>query len=457
MLPRLFSFEGKTGRLKFALISFAIFLSQHALIAAAAVSLGRSDPFFANWWFGAPAWYGSAPPRSIGAFLPGAPNLVLILLMAYMLIAAWAFAALAFQRATDAGMSEWIAAFAIVPVVQIGVFLFLCVCPSRGDKSVSANRQNHETQWRKAAKGVISGIALTLFAVALGALVFGSYGYGIFVVTPFVVGLTTAWFANQGADIGAPSTLRLALLASLLGGIALVVVALEGIVCIVLAAPIGAGMAAVGGLLGRAIAVRNREPRKLLSVVGVLPVVFALECILPPSAYFETEQTIMIDAPPAIVWKAIVTMRSIEEPPGLPFRLGMAYPLRGEVVGEGVGAQRRGEFSTGTAVERVTEWVPERKLAFVVVNDVPAMRELSPYEHVHAPHVSGYFRTVETSFELVEVANARTRVIERTSHELRLDPVPYWLPLARLIVSQNNGRVMRHVKQQAEADRQTRQ
>src|SRR3984893_15613613 len=104
---------------------------------------------------------------------------------------------------------------------------------------------------------------------------------------------------------------------------------------------------------------------------------------------FDSYQSIEVNAPPDLVWKSIVHMETIDAPLALPFRLGVAYPLGGEFLGEGVGTTRRGKFSTGTAVERVTEWVPNRKIAFVVVTDVPAMRELSPYRHVHAPHVVG--------------------------------------------------------------------
>jgi hypothetical protein len=111
---------------------------------------------------------------------------------------------------------------------------------------------------------------------------------------------------------------------------------------------------------------------------------------------------------------------------------------------------RRGDFSTGTALERVTEWVPGRKLAFVVLTDVPAMRELSPYRHVHAPHILGYFLTTSTSFELSPRSDGTTEIAERTSHALNLDPVLYWLPLARWVVSQNNARVLDHIRRQAE-------
>ena len=143
-------------------------------------------------------------------------------------------------------------------------------------------------------------------------------------------------------------------------------------------------------------------------------------------------------------------MDRIGEPPALPFRLGVAYPLSGEIIGEGVGATRRGEFSTGVALEQVTEWVPNRKLTFVVLVDVPSMRELSPWRHVHAPHVTGYFNSMRTSFELVPRADGGTEIIERTSHELKLEPALYWLPLARWIVQLNNARVLSHIRQQAE-------
>jgi len=125
-------------------------------------------------------------------------------------------------------------------------------------------------------------------------------------------------------------------------------------------------------------------------------------------------------------------------------------PSGGEIIGEGVGATRRGEFYTGVALERVTEWLPNRKLAFVVVVDVPSMRELSLYRHVHAPHVTGYFTSTSTSFELVPRADGGTEIIERTAHELKLEPALHWLPMARWIVALNNARVLSHIRRQAE-------
>jgi len=187
-----------------------------------------------------------------------------------------------------------------------------------------------------------------------------------------------------------------------------------------------------------------------LPALALLPLVFAVENAMSATTSFDTAETAVVNAPPEWVWKSVVDMDTIDEPPALPFRLGIAYPLRGEVVGEGVGAIRRGEFSTGTAIERVTEWIPNRKLAFAVVSDVPGMRELSPYQHVHAPHVAGYFVTTETSFELRPLPDGRTEILERTSHKLKLDPIFYWLPMARFVVHANNVRVLAHIGRQAE-------
>ena len=283
----------------------------------------------------------------------------------------------------------------------------------------------------------------------MGALVFGSYGYGMSLVSPLVIGATTGYLGNREGDIGVSRTLTLAASAASLGGVALVTFALEGIVCIIMAAPIGIASAMIGSGLGRTIALSTRRP----PVAGLCAatLVFAVEAAMPATTRFDTTETVVIDAPPERVWNSIENMGPIEEPPALPFRLGVAYPLRGEIVGEGIGAVRLGEFSTGTAVERITEWAPQRKLGFVVVTDVPGVRELSPYQHVHAPHVVGYFLTRNTSFELRPLPDGRTEIVERTSHELKLDPILYWLPMARWVVHLNNVRVLAHISRQAES------
>ena len=444
---QLFSFLGRMRPRPYLLSSLAVFFSQHLItilvIAAEGGLLGAA----------AKDWQFYLMPLQTLAKHSGASALTLLSALTGLLIACWALAALAFRRAADAEASGWIAAFAIAPVVQIATIGLLSAMPSRavaGDAGVMTRRG--PLGWATAAQGLFLGVAVTLFAVATGALLFGSYGFGIFVASPFTIGATTGYFANRRADLSPLGTAELAAGAIFLGGIALLTAALEGLICILMAAPLAMVAALVGGMLGRAIALYSRRPaRQGLSVVALLPVIFALETSLPTAVPFDTLSRVQIGAPPPAVWKVLVRTDLSEEPVALAFRLGLAYPVRGEVLGEGIGSIRLGVFSTGVALERVTEWIPNRKLSFILLNEVPAMRELSPYAKVHAPHVVGYFRTTNTSFELLDREDGNTEGIERTSHVLSLEPVLYWLPLARWVVHENNARVLAHIKRRAEA------
>jgi hypothetical protein len=452
-----FAFKGRIGPFPYALGSFAVFFSQHVVVLGALRLLDQ--PLTCIWSSKAGAhasictWLLLVMPLRSIAELGLVSIWLLILALAYWLIASWMLAALAFRRAADADLPESVAAFAIAPIVQIPAILLLCVLPSRRAADAGGAVVERDVDWETAAQGMLAGVGLTLASVAIGALAFGSYGFGMFVVSPFVIGATTAYLANRNGDIGFFHTALLVGLATVLGGIALVAAALEGIVCIALAAPLGIAVALVGGAFGRAVAVYSKHPgSQTLASIALLPLVFAVEHVVSVTTAFDTQETVLVNAPPEVVWNSIIYMDALDEPLALPFQLGVAHPLGGRFAGEGVGAIRYGEFSTGTALERVTEWEPDRRLAFVVLNDVPAMHELSPYSHVHAPHVIGYFTTKSTSFELVPHPDGRTEINERTSHELRLDPIFYWLPFARWMVHENNARVLEHIKRQSERE-----
>lgn len=439
-----FAFHGRIGRLPYALGSAAAFFSQH--LATWAVLKSQGITLLPDLWFA------FVPLRSL-VFQGNLPSPLLLVAFGYLLIVAWVLAALAYQRAADADINVWIAAAAFAPFLQIPVIVYLSYLPTA---ATAAAQPRGAAELRFHLPGFVYGViactGVTIAAVTLSTLLFSSYGVGIFLIAPFVIGAITAYLMNLRSDLGARNTNLLLAAATVMAAIGLVAVALEGIFCIILIAPLAFGLAVLGGIMGRAIAnSTQRPPRQMLTGFAVLPLMFAVEALLPPETTFETRETITVSAPPAAVWASLLRMDIIAEPAALPFRLGVAHPIRGEVVGEGVGALRRGEFSTGIAIERVTEWVPERTLAFVVEQDVPAMRELSPYHHVHAPHATGYFRTTLTRFDLVPQPDGGTQIVEHTSHLLKLEPVLYWLPMVRLIVHMNNSRVLRHVKRQAEA------
>src|SRR5215470_6300383 len=284
----------------------------------------------------------------------------------FQVITAWALAALAIRRARDAAINEWWAAAAVLPPLQPLLVLILSLLPSRaGVSPPPPTADAHARITVEAFKGACAGMGLTILAAAMSALVFGVYGTGLFVVSPLLIGAVTAYIGNRRSDIGGRATWVLVKSAAALGGLALLALALEGLICILVIAPLWLLMSAIGGLIGRAIArAAHRPPRSTSAALAVVPLVYALEAIFPASVTFENQVSIDIKASPAAVWRSITAMGHIEEPPGLLFRLGLAHPLSGRLVGEGVGAERHGKFSTGIAVERITEWIPNHRLGF---------------------------------------------------------------------------------------------
>ncbi len=219
--------------------------------------------------------------------------------------------------------------------------------------------------------------------------------------------------------------------------------------CIVLIAPLAIMLAAIGGFIGRAAAKRLIDPREPFYSVAVLPLLFLLDAAMPPETPIATRTSITIAAPPEAVWASLVADRPVAEAPGLVGLAGLAYPVASSITGEGIGAHRHGTFSTGTADERITIWKPGRTLAFRVVHQPPAMEEMSPYRKLHTPHLTGYFDTGETRFDLVPISGG-TRLTARADHVLRIDPGLYWEPIARWAIKQNVTRVLADVRRYAE-------
>lgn len=439
---RLPSFAGVTRPSRYALLAPVLLLLPHAAVAL--LLPARGTPLLAD------AGFWLLPLRRL-AMSPDLPAGDAAITFAVALVAAGALALLSFRRANWSGAGYALAAVVVVPAVQIAAAAILSLLPrvERHDRSVSAPARGANTA--HVIQGVLAGVAIIVGAVLVSALTFGSYGWSLFVATPFLVGVTTGYIANRRLRLSGRATARLVLIAAALGTAALVALALEGFVCVLLAAPLGAVAALIGGAAGRAVAKAGHGGGKPLASVALLPALFALEAATPPDLPITARASIEVTAPPDAVWAALISDQPIESGPGLVGMAGLAYPLRGRLLGHGIGAVRLGEFSTGVARERVTEWVPGRRLAIQVLTQPPAMEEMSPYRRVHAPHVQGYFETGATSFILVPLRSGRTRVDVEAHSVLRVEPVLYWEPLAQLAIRMNLSRVLEDLKGKAEA------
>lgn len=284
----------------------------------------------------------------------------------------------------------------------------------------------------------------------------GQYGYTLFMVLPIMAGFASGLLVNAGREwngrdsfIGVTST-------SLVVVVGLLLMKVEGMVCLLMAAALLWGLSLLGLALAwllRSVS-KNKPGRRnlLMLAIGIIPLCSAVETrFAPVPSLIEQTTVIEIDAPPAKVWKYVPGFPEITAQPAWLYRAGVAYPLRSEVIGSGVGAKRSCVLSTGVMDETVTVWEPGRRLEFDVLTVPPAMKEAAAHGELETPHLNGYFVPQHGRFVLVELPGGRTRLEGTSWYHHRIWPEWYWTPVNRHVVRGIHERVLEHIKTLAEA------
>lgn len=387
------------------------------------------------------------------ADLAGAPSWLLLVLGIWAAPFLCIGMSLSVRRLADAGRSPWWALFFVVPWANYILMAALALLPTRANQGrMVVTPPVEEPSSRDALVALAASVALTIPMVALNALVLRTYSAGLFLGTPFSLGVVAAYFYNWKRLHSLRTTFWVVTAGMAFAAVALIAVALEGMVCILMAAPLALFIALAGAVVGRQMAIRGTEDIIRVGAVIVLtPFVPAAGPALRPVVH-EVRSELVVNAPIEVVWRRVVAFGDLAEPPGLLFRLGVAYPLRATIAGAGVGAIRRCEFSTGTFVEPITAWDEPRRLAFDVTSEPRPMRELSPYQAVNAPHLDGFLRSRRGEFRLVALPDGRTRLAGSTWYTVAMAPEGYWQVFADGIIHRIHLRVLRHVRSLAEAD-----
>jgi uncharacterized membrane protein YhaH (DUF805 family) len=383
----------------------------------------------------------------------GGHDWLLMAMVAWTLPFLWIGVSMTMRRAEDAGLSPFLALLYFVPVVNYLLMLALCLPPSRPRAAAGVvSRAGGGHVLRAALLGMAVGVGIAVSMVGATVLIFGEYGTVLFVATPFVMGAAAAYIFNLEARRPTGLTLLVAMLAVAAAGSAVLLFALEGLLCLAMAAPPAVVMVLMGAALGRAIALRPRAgPPGLAAVLLPLPLLAGIESDRPAPPPAEVRTTVEIAAPADVVWRHVVTFSELDEPPPWIFRLGIAYPRRATIEGRGVGALRRCEFSTGAFLEPITAWDEPSRLAFDVAAQPPPLTEWSPYRHVAAVHLDRYLRVRGGEFRLVPLPGGRTRLEGRTAYDLRLHPAEYWSLWSDALIHAIHRRVLGHIKALSEA------
>jgi uncharacterized membrane protein YhaH (DUF805 family) len=194
-------------------------------------------------------------------FLRGAPEWLGWAMFLWTLPFLWIAVSMSVRRAADAGRSPWLGLVVLIPLINLVLMLLLCLLPSAVRESCvqppnRAPQDGTDRRFESAAFAV--GLSQLIGGLMLWASVylFSTYGASLFIGTPLLMGAAAGYLHNRTQTRSGLSSVGIGTLAVLFGMCSLLLFALEGVVCIAMAAPLLLPLGAFGGLIGKAIGSR---------------------------------------------------------------------------------------------------------------------------------------------------------------------------------------------------------
>ncbi|GAA5126017.1 hypothetical protein GCM10023212_28820 [Luteolibacter yonseiensis] len=294
-------------------------------------------------------------------------------------------------------------------------------------------------------------LGLAMCYLSIG--VFGNYGGVLFLGLPLLVSFLSAFFFNFRRDCGFGASYAGSVASVTVLGLLIIIVAMDGLICLLMALPLAILLAlpgtALGRLAGRAALGRASSMLPLV-LIFLFPCLVAFEDSRSPRAPLRSVTTsVEVGGSLPEVWKTVTAFPRIDAPPEGIFRMGIAYPIEATIEGTGVGAIRRCTFCTGDFVEPVTVWDENRLLAFDVISFPAPMTEFSIYRHIDPPHLHGHLASEKGQFRLERRGN-KVLLEGTTWYRHEMWPQWYWIPMTDHIIHKIHLRVLDHIKETVE-------
>lgn len=283
--------------------------------------------------------------------------------------------------------------------------------------------------------------------------VFEAYQFGLFVWLPLVMGLTSTIILGYKNPESKKYWRNIAFISLLIYCFGLLITAFEGIICLIMAAPIGFLFNYIGYRIGRAILTSEnfgKPPTVNILFVLSVPLLMAFENKIRGGESSRSVATsVVIKASAETVWQNVVMFPQLDAPTEWLFKTGIAYPIHATIKGDSVGAMRYCNFSTGAFVEPITTWDKPNLLQFDVIEQPEPMKEWS-FKDIHPNHLHGYWVSQKGQFKLTRLENGNILLEGTTWYVNKIKPDWYWTLWSDYIVHKIHTRVLEHIKKVSE-------
>lgn len=298
---------------------------------------------------------------------------------------------------------------------------------------------------------IVSTILIVFIVGGLSIYGLGEYGLVVFLFVPFLIGFLPPYIIGRQAPITKSEAYSLSFLTLGLSCLLMLVFAMEGMICIIMASPILALLTLLGAYTSYKITSSkwnnptNTTFLLALTAIGLMSFDAIKEAVLIP-----VKTQVVVDAPIEAVWENVVTFNTIAEPTDWLFKTGISYPTDATIKGTGVGAIRYCNFTTGSFVEPITTWNEPTLLQFDVAEQPIPMDEFNPFWNIHPPHLDGYFQSQKGQFALTKISANQTSLEGTTWYKVDITPEWYWKTWSDFILHRIHQRVLNHIKKETE-------
>jgi hypothetical protein len=315
------------------------------------------------------------------------------------------------------------------------------------------NNSIRDLSWREVfAIGISCSLGWAFTWLAVGY--FKEYAFGLFIYLPIVMGTVSSILFGYNNNKSRKALRQVSFGTLYIFCIGLLFFAMEGVICIIMAFPLGLLFTWIGHIIGHAI-VKNKmrgTPAAVILLLLSAPALMAFESTLQPEDQLRSVTTsVEINAAPETVWRNVIAFPQLDPPEEFVFKTGIAYPINASIKGRGVGAVRHCNFSTGSFVEPVTVWDEPHLLRFSVSDQPEPLKELSFYD-IHPNHLHGYWISRQGQFRLLSLPNGHTLLEGTTWYVNKIQPGIYWTLWSDYIVHKIHSRVLEHIKVLAEKE-----
>jgi uncharacterized protein YndB with AHSA1/START domain len=296
-------------------------------------------------------------------------------------------------------------------------------------------------------KDLVLGLAVSnaaaMLIIALTTLIpesrVGVIAFSEFIIIPFGMGILSAWFWRN-LELSSKGLSWYSCLNALIAILCSYVFLHEGVLCLLIVSPLLFAFIIVGAFTGKKMFKKNNQTLNA-SVFVMLFGIFVFDSLSVHHYENKVADTMVINAPPAEVWKYVVAYKRIETPGKYwLFRLGMPSPVQSTADGYYLGAKRKCIFSNGYVFdEKIVTYDENKDLTFDIT------------KQPRDPEIMGHIDILRGQFLLKDNHNGTTTLTGNSWYRLYVFPVWYYDIWAESVTRNVHLRVMEHIKELSEA------